>query len=161
MKIQKPFISSDLQVKPEWIDYNGHFNMAYYNVLFDTAAEEMFASLGLGPDYVKTASCSYFTLEAHLTYLRELHAGDIVVIENLILDCDAKRVHYVQRMLHKSEGWLSCVSEVMVAHVDLNAKKTAPFSSDIYNRIELLMRQHCNLPRPQQIGHKIGIQRKS
>jgi acyl-CoA thioester hydrolase len=161
MEPEKPFASSDLQVKPEWIDYNGHFNMAYYNVLFDSAAEEMFAGLGLGPDYVKTANCSYFTLEAHLTYLRELHAGDVVVVENIILDCDPKRVHYVQRMLHKSEHWLSCVSEVMVAHVDLTAKKTAHFPVDIYNRIERLMTAHRNLPKPQQVGHKIGIPRKS
>jgi acyl-CoA thioester hydrolase len=161
MDFQRPFISSDLQVKDEWIDYNGHFNMAYYNVLFDTAAEQMFAGLGLGPDYVKQANASYFTLEAHLTYLRELHASDIVVIENLIVDCDAKRVHYVQRMLHKSEDWLSCVSEVMVAHVDLAAKKTAPFPADIYKRIETLARTHRNLPKPQQVGHKIGIPKKS
>ncbi len=161
MDFQKPFISTDLRVKDEWIDYNGHFNMAYYNVLFDLAAEEMFAGVGLGPDYVKRFGASYFTLETHLTYLRELHAGDIVVIENLVLDCDVKRVHYVQRMLHKSENWLSCVSEVMVAHVDLAAKKTAHFPSEIYNRIESLAAKHRNLPRPQEVGHKIGILRKN
>ena len=30
-----PFVSSVMTVEPAWIDYNGHLNMAYYNVLFD------------------------------------------------------------------------------------------------------------------------------
>jgi len=29
-----PFVSSLMRVEPGWIDYNGHLNMAYYNVLF-------------------------------------------------------------------------------------------------------------------------------
>jgi acyl-CoA thioester hydrolase len=160
MEFPSPFVASPLQVKDEWIDYNGHFNMAYYNVLLDTAAEEMFAQLGLGPGYVKRSNCSYFTLEAHLTYLRELKAGDTVLVANQILDCDQKRVHYVQQMTHKSEGWLSCVSEVMVSHVDLDAKKTSPFPEEIYKRIAAVAGQHQYLPKPQQVGHKIGIPRK-
>ena len=35
-----PFRSSVTLVRPEWIDYNGHMNMAYYGVLFDEAADE-------------------------------------------------------------------------------------------------------------------------
>ena len=33
-----PFVSSVMRVEPQWIDYNGHLNMAYYNVLFDAAS---------------------------------------------------------------------------------------------------------------------------
>ncbi len=160
MSFPAPFVSSPLQVEDQWIDYNGHFNMAYYNVLFDAAADEMFTQLGLGAEYVKTANCSYFTLEAHLTYLRELKARDLVLVENRILDQDSKRVHYVQSMIHKNDGWLSCVSEVIVSHVDLSAKKTSPFPSDIYKRIERAAATHQHLPIPQQVGHKIGIPQK-
>jgi acyl-CoA thioester hydrolase len=44
-----PFRSSIMTVKPEWIDYNGHLNMAYYNVLFDHGADEVYEDLGFGP----------------------------------------------------------------------------------------------------------------
>jgi hypothetical protein len=27
-----PFVSSVMRIEPHWIDYNGHLNMAYYNV---------------------------------------------------------------------------------------------------------------------------------
>ena len=40
-----PFVSSVMTVEPAWIDYNGHLNMAYYNVLFDRAVDEAFELL--------------------------------------------------------------------------------------------------------------------
>ena len=43
-----PFVSSAMRVEPGWIDYNGHLNMAYYNVLFDRAVDEVYELLGLG-----------------------------------------------------------------------------------------------------------------
>ena len=100
MAYPAPFVGRIQKVEDQWIDYNGHFNMAYYNVLFDRAGDEAFAAVGLGPDYVKERNASFFTLESHNTYVRELHAGDSVRIETQILDCDAKRVHYVQQMFH-------------------------------------------------------------
>ena len=111
MAYPAPFVGRIQQVEDQWTDYNGHFNMAYYNVLFDRAGDEAFAAVGLGPDYVKERNASFFTLESHNTYVRELHAGDSVRIETQFLDCDAKRVHYVQQMFHATEGWLSCVTE--------------------------------------------------
>ena len=48
-----PFVSSIMRVEPTWIDYNGHLNMAYYNVLFDRAVDEAYELLGIGLDYVK------------------------------------------------------------------------------------------------------------
>src|SRR5258708_8783730 len=71
-----PFVSSIMRVEPEWIDYNGHLNMAYYNVLFDRAVDETYELIGVGADYVVSRRQSIFTAQAHVRYLRELHAGD-------------------------------------------------------------------------------------
>ena len=60
-----PFVSSLMKVEPAWIDYNGHLNMAYYNVLFDRAVDEVFELLGCGADYVKKGF-STFTAEVHV-----------------------------------------------------------------------------------------------
>ena len=50
-----PFVSSVMQVEPAWIDYNGHLNMAYYNVLFDRAVDEAYELLGCGLAYLEGA----------------------------------------------------------------------------------------------------------
>jgi acyl-CoA thioester hydrolase len=161
MDFPAPFTGSIQKVEDQWIDYNGHFNMAYYNVIFDRCGDEAFALLGLGPDYVKAANASFFTLEAHITYARELHAGDRVRVTCQFLDFDAKRVHYVQEMFHAEEGWLSAVTENIVMHVDMAAKKSAVFPAEIIAKIEAMHAAHKALPVPKQVGHRIGIPRKS
>ena len=155
-----PFVGSIQKVEDQWIDYNGHFNMAYSNVIFDRCGDEGFLFLGLGPDYVKQHNASFFTLEAHVTYIRELHAGDELRVTLQLIDYDAKRVHYVQEMFHAAGGWLACVSENMVMHVDMTAKKSAPFPADVQARIIAMHSAHKLLPTPPQVGHRIGIPRK-
>src|SRR6202045_397667 len=118
-----PFVPSVMRVEPAWIDYNGHLNMAYYNVLFDRAVDEVYELLGCGLAYLEAAKHSTFTAEAHVRYLRELHAGDPVRVTFQLLDFDAKRMHYFEQLFHADEGWLSATSENMVLHVDLNARK--------------------------------------
>jgi acyl-CoA thioester hydrolase len=160
MTFPAPFTGSIQTVENQWIDYNGHFNMAYYNVIFDRAGDEAFAMVGLGPDYVKAHDASFFTLEAHVTYVRELHAGDRVRVTVQFLDFDAKRVHYVQEMFHADEGWLSCVTENMVMHVDMAAKRSSPFPPEVLAKIKAMHAAHASLPVPPQVGHRIGIPKK-
>jgi acyl-CoA thioester hydrolase len=155
-----PWIGALQKVEDQWTDYNGHMNMAYYAVLFDKSAEEMFETFGLGPDYVRETNCSFFTLETHTTYAHEIHAGETVRIENQIIDADLKRVHYVQQMFHAEENWLTCVLEVIVSHIDLTAKKTSAFPVNIQTRIEVMLAEHKTMMLPKQVGHKIGIPRK-
>src|SRR5262249_24080808 len=85
-----PFVSSAMRVEPGWIDYNGHLNMAYYNVLFDRAVDEVYELLGCGLDYLKEKQHSCYTAEVHLRYLRELRAGDPVRVTFQLLDFDSK-----------------------------------------------------------------------
>ncbi len=75
-EIPAPFVSSVMRVEPQWIDYNGHLNVAYYNVLFDRAVDELYELLGLGPDYLKQHKHSTMVAEMHVRYLREVDESD-------------------------------------------------------------------------------------
>src|ERR1700694_5387988 len=89
-----PFVSSWMRVEPAWIDYNGHLNMAYYNVLFDRAVDEAFELVGIGPAYVERRRRSFFTAEVHVRYLRELQVGAPVRVTLQLLNFDSKRLHF-------------------------------------------------------------------
>ncbi len=161
MSIPTPHLSKVMAIEPGWVDYNGHFNMAYYLVLFDRAADELLDSLGMSLEYVKTTHQSFFTLETHTSYLRELAPEHTVIVENQILDHDHKRIHYVQQMKHATEGWVSCVLEVMLGHVDMQAKKTSNFPPDILANIAAMTAAHKALAVPPQVGHQIGLPKKA
>jgi acyl-CoA thioester hydrolase len=156
-----PFVSSVMRVEPAWIDYNGHLNMAYYNVLFDRAVDEVFELLGCGADYVKKRQLSFFTAEVHIRYLRELRAGDPVRVTFQLLNFDNKRLHCFEQLFHAEEGWVSATSENMSLHVDLAAKKTAPFPPEVARRLTQMKKAHAMLPRPEAAGRSIAMPSKS
>ncbi len=154
-----PFVSSVMQVEPGWIDYNGHLNMAYYNVLFDRAVDEVYELLGCGAAYVAQNRHSCYTAEVHLRYLRELRAGDAVRVTFQLLDFDAKRLHYFEQLCHAAEGWLSATSEIMALHVDMEAGKTAPLPPDVVERLTRMKAAHADLPTPEAAGRRIAMRR--
>ena len=152
-----PFVSSLMRVEPQWIDYNGHLNMAYYNVLFDRAVDEAYEAIGIGLSYLKTTNHSTFTAEAHVRYLREIHEGDPVRVTFHLLDFDAKRIHYFEQLFHADEGFLSATSENMTLHVDMAAKKVAAFPDAIMQRLAAMKAAHAALPVPEGIGRRIAM----
>lgn len=147
-------------VESDWVDYNGHLNMAYYNVLFDNALDAVFDRIGIGIDYVRDDKCSCFTAEAHVTYLHELTEGDPIRITFQLLDWDAKRIHYFEQMYHVETGYLAATSEQMGIHVSMESRRATPFPDHIQARLANLMDAHSGLDRPPQAGHVIGIPRK-
>jgi acyl-CoA thioester hydrolase len=156
-----PFVSSVMQVEPDWTDYNGHLNMAYYNVLFDRAVDEAFELIGCGAAYVRNRRHSCFTAEVHVRYLRELNAGDPVRVTFQLLDFDTKRMHYFEQLFHATEGWVSATSENMSLHVDMQAKKTAVFPPEVADCLTRMKAAHSKLPLPEAAGRRIEMPAKA
>ncbi len=156
-----PFVSSVMRVEPQWIDYNGHLNVAYYNVLFDRAVDEAYELLGIGPDYLKQHRHSTMVAEVHVRYLRELHEGDPVRVTVQLLDYDAKRFHVFEQLFHAVEGWVSATSESMTLHVDMTAKKVAAFPPTVVGALARMKAAHSQLPRPEAAGRRIAMPRKN
>jgi acyl-CoA thioester hydrolase len=155
-----PFVSSMMRVEPQWIDYNGHLNMAYYNVLFDRAVDEVYELLGIGAEYLKNHRHSTITAEVHVRYVRELQEGDPVRVTVQLLDFDSKRFHYFEQLFHAIEGWISATSENMTLHVDMTAKKVAPFPPSILRTFARMKAAHSQLPRPEAAGRRISMPQK-
>ena len=155
-----PFVSSVMTVEPAWIDYNGHLNMAYYNVLFDRAVDEAYELIGIGADYVSQRKHSFFTAEVHLRYLRELHAGDPVRVTFQLLDYDGKRLHTFEQLFHAEDGWVAATSENMSLHVDMAARKSASFPPEVTRRLAQMKTSHARLPRPEAAGRRIAMPAK-
>jgi acyl-CoA thioester hydrolase len=156
-----PILSPVMSIEEGWVDYNGHLNQAYYSVLFDRAIDDALMPAGLGPDYVTARNATYMSVEKHLCYVRELFKTDHVRVASRVLDVDDKRLHLYCEMHHADEGWLSCTSEWMFLHVDMGARRTAPWPSDVREKLEALKVAALRLPRPTRAGRSIGIERRA
>jgi len=152
-------VSPMMSIKPEWIDFNGHLNMAYYNVLLDNAFDNVCTFLGLGPDYAKSRGLTTYTGEIHLCYKRELHLDHTVFGTFQLIDFDEKRMHVYQELRHE-DGWLAATCEGMSLHVDMDGPRVAPYPADIYANIQNLATRQASIARPDNVGRKIEIRRK-
>lgn len=159
MTIPAPFISSVMEVEPQWIDHNGHMNMAYYNVLFDRCADEAYALMGFGLDYIETRGHSTFTAEFHICYVRELHLGAKVRCTFQLIAHDEKRFHTYQELWHE-DGWLAATGEALGLHIDMSGPRVAPMPDDIRAKLAALQAAHDVLPRPERVGRSIALKRR-
>jgi acyl-CoA thioester hydrolase len=160
MTIASPLLLYNGVVQPEWIDYNNHMNIAYYVLAFDHATDALIDYAGMGQDYRQRTQCSTFVVESHINFQRELMAEDSIHVTTQLLGFDSKRIHYFHRMYHTDKGFLAATTELIAIHVDLNQRHSDAMPLSVLDRLNAIMTQHLQLPRPPQSGRVIGIRSK-
>lgn len=149
-----PFTAYRQQVRPEWLDYNGHLNDASYAVVLSAAHELVLASLGLSADYRESHQASMFTVETHIRYLAECSEGQTLTAATILVDADRKRLRMHSELY--ADGVLAATGETLYLHVDTTAGRTAPLPDDRQTRVDAMLAAHGGLPRPAHLGIGVG-----
>lgn len=152
-----PFAEHEATIRAEWVDYNGHMNLAYYVLVFDHATDRLLDAIDLGEAYRRRAEASLFVVESHVVYAREVHEGQRVRITSLVAGADAKRLHLFHEMHHADDGFLAATNELMMVHVDMAARASSPMPADAAARAATAAAAHAGLPRPRQLGRAISM----
>ena len=100
------------KVLPEWTDYNGHMNLAFYIHLFDSSWEVLLEKFNIGENSAKNEKRTTFAVESHTTYDMEVKVGDEVDMNLIFFDFDKKRLVYKLEMIHNKEKYLASTTEV-------------------------------------------------
>jgi len=154
--IEAPFDQHRATVLPEWIDYNGHMNVAYYLLAFDHATDSFLDYLGLDADHREATGGTTFAGDIHLTYQREVREGDPLRITTLLLGYDEKRIRFINHMYHAEQGFLASTMESLSLYVDLEQRKVSVLPSDIQARLAEVLEAHRRLPLPPEAGRIIA-----
>lgn len=160
MQFDAPYISDEMQLEEEWLDYNGHLNMAFYNVLFDRGVDAIWQQLGFGPEYIKRTGHSTFSAEYHVCYLRELHMGAKVRASFQLLDHNDRSFHFYQELIHE-DGWVAATGEGLGLHIDMSGPRVAKLPEENHARVKALFAAHSSLPRPARVGRQMSIRHKA
>lgn len=144
-------------VRGEWVDYNGHMNVAYYVLVFDHATDLVLARVGLDERYRLATNASVFVAEAHITYEEEVRAGETVAVRSRILDFDSRRLILYHEMLREADGVLAASNEVLCLHVDLGGRRSLPIPDAIAARIAAEAGNFAAEPRPTRAGRAVGL----
>jgi acyl-CoA thioester hydrolase len=144
-------------VRPEWVDYNNHMNVAYYVLVFDHATDAVFDQLDLSEAYRERSGCSVFVGEAHVTYEREVRGGDRLRVTSRVLGFDGKRIILYHEMDCDQAGGLVATNEVLCLHVDLTSRRTAPLPKAAVGQLERAAARDAGLSPPSRAGRTIGL----
>jgi acyl-CoA thioester hydrolase len=156
----KPLRIHREKVRKEWIDYNGHLNMAYYLLAFDHATDAFFDCIGVGEEYSRMTDGTTFTLEGHISYLREVKENDSLRFETFVFDYDQKRIHYAHAMYQNSENYVAATNELMTLHVSQSKRRAYPIPDLALSKLETLKNAHEGLTRPPSLSRIMGLTQK-
>jgi acyl-CoA thioester hydrolase len=144
-------------ILPEWIDANGHMNLAYYVVLFDQATDLLYETLGVGNAYRDATGNSTFAAETHTLYEREVQLGERVRVVPHLLAADSKRMHSFLEMFHAEVGYRVAAQEILALHIDLSVRRVAPFPAELSARLQAAVRERAGKPVPHGVGRRIAM----
>jgi acyl-CoA thioester hydrolase len=150
-------VEIELLVRPEWIDANGHMNLAYYVVAFDLATDALYDVLGIGQAYRDSTPYSCFTVETHTLYEREMLVGERLRVGAHLLSRDDKRLIYFHEMFHTETGERVAAQELLALHIDMRIRRVAPFPEDRRAAIDTVLRAREGAPLPKGAGRRIAL----
>jgi carnitine 3-dehydrogenase len=147
-------------VNPSWVDYNGHMSEGSYLWAFGDASDALFRYIGIDEAY-RAAGNSFYTVESHINYLKEVGSGAKLRYATRILDLDEKRLHLFHEMYQDQTSELLATTEQMLMHVDSKAQRSAPIREDVLEALSAIFAVHKAAARPDSVGRIIGIRRRA
>ncbi len=150
-----PIPVHERSVPTEWVDYNGHTNDSRYMQITSEAGDRFMRLIGVDEPYLQSGR-SYYTVESHLNFIAQSHAGDRLYVTAQLLSHDAKRLHIFTSVHRRDNVSPVATGEHMLLHVDAHAGKSSPASAEIQAKLADIAAHHNKLPRPVNAGRSIG-----
>jgi len=152
MNLPQPYHGT---VLPEWIDHNGHMNLAYYVLAFDLATDEFFDLFGIDQAYRDATGCSTFSGGIRVFYQRELHEGDAFTVTSTLLGFDEKRIRFMNQMYREDDGSEVALMESLSLHVDLTKRRVCAMHEPLGSRLAAVQAAQGAIELPPEIGQTI------
>ena len=137
------------EVIDDWIDYNGHMSEAFYVLVFGFATDQVMDQIGLDTAYRNANKSSLYTVESHIRYLDEVSLGAALEVTAKLVSAGPKKLHLAYEM--HADGELAATEEIIGLHVDQDVDSTAPFPTEIMDRIARIRRE-----APDWVGRTLG-----
>jgi carnitine 3-dehydrogenase len=142
------------QVPVTWTDYNGHMSSHHYLEAGSLATDRFMELIGADAAYVASGK-SYFSVEDHVRYLSEVHAGDRLTVTTQVLGGTGKRLHLFHRMT-RGDGTLSATMETLLIHTDLALRRSCLPDAPVAETLSAWVAAHAAQPRPEGAGRSVG-----
>ena len=121
-------------VKEDWIDYNGHMNMAYYVQCFEESSDFLLEQMDLGYRYAIEERKGVFVIKCEINYRKEINLYENFIISLEELVCKGKKLIVGLRMLNANNETIADY-KILNLNVDLETKKSSAFSTKTISQL--------------------------
>ncbi len=129
-------------IPEEYLDRNGHMNVAWYGMLFGRSNSWVFRMLGFDRDYREVHHVGCFFLESHMRYLAEVHAGEHVTLHARFVGRSAKRIHTIHFLRNDTRENIAATCEMISGHVDMKSRRMSPFPDAVAEKYDSVLSEH-------------------
>jgi len=129
-------------VYPWHCDHMGHMNVMWYVGKFDEATWAFFATIGLIPSELRAADRGMAALEQHITYKREVVAGDNLEIYSEPIEIKQKTIRFYHEMINLETGDIVATTELIGAHLDKSARKAVAFPDEVIQKASKMIKEN-------------------
>jgi carnitine 3-dehydrogenase len=143
------------QVRPEWIDYNGHMTDSRYHQAFGDAMDALCRRVGIDEDYRQRVGM-YYTVETHTTHRAELKAGESYSVTSRIIASDGKRLRVFHSLHRSRDRALVATGEQMHLHVGKASGRAEAAPAQVSQMLERIRAAQASDAPPPQLGRAVG-----
>jgi acyl-CoA thioester hydrolase len=135
----EPLVTYRGTVYPWHCDHVGHMNVMWYVGKFDEATWQFFNALGLTPQYLRSAKRGMAAVDQHISYMRELHAGDVVSVRTTLIGFKEKSLQFVHEMTNDESGELAAKTTLKAVHLDAEQRKSCALAQEIAAKMAAML----------------------
>lgn len=148
------------KVREEWLDHNGHMNVAAYLTAFDAAVCTFCTGLGIGPDQIPVTDKTIFVAQANIVYRHELTRGASIRIRAQLIDLTDGRAHACLSMYEADKNILAAFNEQLFVCVELGNRRPSSLPPVARERFDTVFAAQRHLPVPKYVGRQIRLDGK-
>lgn len=124
-------------VHPWHHDHFGHMNVRHYAPFFDDAAYHIWTRLGLPfSRMIEEHGVHCVTASATTTFIKELTAGDLIVVDGAVTRIGTKSATFRLRMHHADTGTLHAMYDMVEVVFDPKTRTSARMPDAVRRALE-------------------------
>jgi acyl-CoA thioester hydrolase len=122
-------------VFPWMCDHIGHMNVRWYAHHFDDGGFHLWSMAGLSQREMRDRGTQVVVAQTTIKYIRELKAGDLIVIRAGFVKVGQKSVVHIAKMYNADTNVYSAWEETVEVFFDPEQRKAAPMPEDFRERL--------------------------
>ncbi|HUJ25744.1 MAG TPA: thioesterase family protein [Myxococcales bacterium] len=118
-------------IYPWHCDHMGHMNVMWYAGKFDEASWSLLASVGLTAAYLRDHGRGMVAAEQHVTYRKELVAGDTVFVRSFVNEVRDKAMVFTHEMVNAHTLEVAATARFVGVHIDRATRRACPLPPQV------------------------------